>query len=87
MDIMGEIGTLYENSPLIRDGGVQQFIYVLSGINNRRRDKPTKNIIAERGLGMPQLKVERELNMYFKLSEDQMFFQDSIKKYLEEQLQ
>ena len=56
IDIMGEIGTLYENSPLIRDGGSWQFIYMyyLGLIIGGGTNQIQKNIIAERGLGMPR---------------------------------
>ena len=83
IDIMGEIGTLYENSPLIRDGGGWQFIYMYYlGLIIGGGQTKSKKILLLKGLGMPrETKVERELNMYFEaLSEDQMFFQDSIKK-------
>ena len=56
IDIMGEIGTLYENSPLIRDGGSWQFIYMyyLGLIIGGGTNQIQKNIISERGLGMPR---------------------------------
>ena len=44
-----------------------------------------KNIISERGLGMPKnQKCNREHKMHFGLSDDQIFFQDNVKKFLED---
>jgi alkylation response protein AidB-like acyl-CoA dehydrogenase len=56
IDIMGEIGTLYEQSPLVRDGGSWQFIYMyfLGLIIGGGTSQIQKNIISERGLGMPR---------------------------------
>ena len=56
IDIMGEIGTLYEQSPLLRDGGSWQFIYMyfLGLIIGGGTSQIQKNIISERGLGMPR---------------------------------
>ena len=56
IDIMGEIGTLYEHSPLLRDGGSWQFIYMyfLGLIIGGGTSQIQKNIISERGLGMPR---------------------------------
>ena len=56
VDVMGEIGTLYEDSPHIRDKGSWQFLYMyyLGLIIGGGTSQIQKNIIAERGLGMPR---------------------------------
>ena len=56
IDVMGEIGTLYENSPHVRNEGTWQFIYMyfLGLIIGGGTSQIQKNIIAERGLGMPK---------------------------------
>ena len=56
VDVMGEIGTLYENSPHLRDKGSWQFLYMyyLGLIIGGGTSQIQKNIIAERGLGMPR---------------------------------
>ncbi len=62
IDVMGEIGTLYEDSPHVKNGGTWQFIYMyfLGLIIGGGTSQIQKNIIAERGLGMPkEPKVER----------------------------
>ena len=53
---MGELGTLYEQSHLLRDGGSWQFIYMyfLGLIIGGGTSQIQKNIISERGLGMPR---------------------------------
>ena len=56
IDVMGEIGTLYEQSPHLRNDGTWQFIYMyfLGLIIGGGTSQIQKNIIAERGLGMPK---------------------------------
>ena len=56
IDVMGEIGTLYEDSPHLRNDGTWQFIYMyfLGLIIGGGTSQIQKNIIAERGLGMPK---------------------------------
>ena len=56
VDVMGEIGTLYEDSPHLRDKGSWQFLYMyyLGLIIGGGKSQIQKNIIAERGLGMPR---------------------------------
>ena len=56
VDIMGEVGTLYEDSPNLRDSGSWQFLYMyyLGLIIGGGTSQIQKNIISERGLGMPK---------------------------------
>ena len=56
VDVMGEIGTLYEDSPHLRDKGSWQFLYMyyLGLIIGGGTSQIQKNIISERGLGMPR---------------------------------
>ncbi len=56
IDVMGEIGTLYEDSPHLKNDGSWQFTYMyfLGLIIGGGTSQIQKNIIAERGLGMPK---------------------------------
>ena len=56
LDVMGELGLLYGNTPRIRDKGSWQwrFMYDLGLIIGGGTAQIQKNIIAERGLGMPR---------------------------------
>ena len=56
IDAMGELGVLYEDSPYLRDGGSWQYRYMfdLGLIIGGGTAQIQKNIIAERGLGMPR---------------------------------
>jgi len=56
IDAMGELGTLYEDSPHLRDKGAWQmaYMYFLGLIIGGGTSQIQKNIISERGLGMPK---------------------------------
>ena len=56
IDVMGELGTLYEDSPHLRNGGGWQYAYMyyLGLIIGGGTSQIQKNIISERGLGMPK---------------------------------
>jgi len=56
IDAMGEMGTLYEGSPHLRDQGAWQmsYMYFLGLIIGGGTSQIQKNIISERGLGMPK---------------------------------
>ncbi|MFP6698414.1 MAG: acyl-CoA dehydrogenase family protein [Alphaproteobacteria bacterium] len=56
IDILGEIGVLYDDSPLLRDDGAWQanFMFDLGLIIGGGTAQIQKNIISERGLGMPR---------------------------------
>lgn len=56
IDALGELGILYRDSPLVRDAGRWQFMYMLylGLIIGGGTSQIQKNIISERGLGMPR---------------------------------
>ena len=56
IDAMGEMGTLYEDSPHLRDKGAWQmsYMYFLGLIIGGGTSQIQKNIISERGFGMPK---------------------------------
>ena len=63
IDVMGEIGLMYGKSDYLRDNGSwqQQYMYFLGLIIGGGTSQIQKNIISERGLGMPkEPKVEKK---------------------------
>jgi alkylation response protein AidB-like acyl-CoA dehydrogenase len=56
VDVLGELGLLWRDSPLAREGGAWQtrFMTDLGMIIGGGTAQIQKNIIAERGLGMPR---------------------------------
>jgi alkylation response protein AidB-like acyl-CoA dehydrogenase len=56
IDALGELGILYKDSPYVRDGGSWQSMYMLylGLIIGGGTAQIQKNIISERGLGMPR---------------------------------
>ncbi len=56
IDALGELGVLYEDSPHLRDHGLwqQRYMFDLGLIIGGGTAQIQKNIIAERGLGMPR---------------------------------
>ena len=56
IDAMGELGVLYGDSPYVRQGGRWEFLYMFSLglIIGGGTAQIQKNIISERGLGMPK---------------------------------
>ena len=56
LDVMGELGALYNKSKYERDGGIWQFQYMFTVglIIGGGTEQIQKNIISERGLGMPR---------------------------------
>ena len=64
IDVMGEIGLLYGKSDYLRDNGSwqQQYMYFLGLIIGGGTSQIQKNIISERGLGMPkEPKIEKKV--------------------------
>jgi len=57
IDALGELGLLYEDSPYLRGGGSWQSMYMmyLGLIIGGGTSQIQKNIISERGLGMPRI--------------------------------
>ena len=63
IDVMGEIGLMYGKSDYLRDNGSwqQQYMYFVGLIIGGGTSQIQKNIISERGLGMPkEPKVEKK---------------------------
>ncbi|MEM6709350.1 MAG: acyl-CoA dehydrogenase family protein [Pseudomonadota bacterium] len=56
IDVLGELGLAYGDNPLLRDGGSwqAQYMYFLGLIIGGGTSQIQKNIISERGLGMPK---------------------------------
>jgi len=56
IDALGELGLLYEDSPYLRDHGIWQreYMHYLGLIIGGGTNQIQKNIISERGLGMPR---------------------------------
>lgn len=56
IDVLGELGVLYDDSPYVRDNGSWQwrYMYDLGLIIGGGTAQIQKNIISERGLGMPR---------------------------------
>ncbi len=56
IDVMGELGLAYDDNPYLRDGGgwQRQYMFYLGLIIGGGTSQIQKNIISERGLGMPR---------------------------------
>ena len=56
IDIMGEVGLAYEDNPYLRDHGSwqSQYMFFLGLIIGGGTSQIQKNIISERGLGLPR---------------------------------
>ena len=56
IDVMGEIGLSFGDNPYVRDAGTWQFqyMYYLGLIIGGGTNQIQRNIISERGLGMPR---------------------------------
>ena len=56
IDVLGELGTLYDSDELVRDSGMWQkhFMFYLGLIIGGGTSQIQKNIIGERGLGLPK---------------------------------
>ena len=95
IDVMGEIGLSYGDNPHVRGHGSWQYQYMfyLGLIIGGGTSQIQKNIISERGLGMPkEPKIPSEKSadenqlrrpeMEFGLSQDQLMLDDSVRKFL-----
>ena len=63
IDVMGELGLAYGDNPFIKGGGSwqYQYMYYLGLIIGGGTSQIQKNIISERGLGMPkEPKIEKK---------------------------
>ena len=81
IDVLGELGVLYGQSPHLRAGGSwqQRYMFDLGLIIGGGTAQIQKNIIAERGLGLPrEPKPARVYAMEFALSVDQRLMQESL---------
>ena len=88
IDALGELGILYRDGPHLRDGGSWQFMYMLylGLIIGGGTSQIQKNIISERGLGMPRAessKHDGRSGMEFGLSKEQLLLQESVGRYLD----